>query len=65
MSAETNKAIVRRLAQVVNSGNLDQLDKILAPDCVRHDPNLLLKEVGREEYKRTFTNVREALSDAI
>lgn len=54
MLAEENKDVVRRLAQVINSENLDQLDEILAPNYIRHDPNPLLKDVGRKEYKEAF-----------
>ena len=64
MSIEENKQVVRRLVQIVNSGNLDQLNDILASDYVRHDPNPLLKDVGRKEYKEAFTKLREALPDA-
>ena len=53
--AEENKAIIRRLAEVINKGNLDVVDEIFAPNYVRHDPSDLLREVGREEYKQTFT----------
>lgn len=64
MLIEDNKEVVRRLAQVINSGNLDQLDEILASDYIRHDPNPLLKDVGREEYKKAFTRLRKAFPDA-
>jgi steroid delta-isomerase-like uncharacterized protein len=64
MSIEENKQVVRRLVQIVNSGNLDQLNDILASDYVRHDPNPLLKDVGRKEYKEAFTKLREAFPDA-
>ena len=64
MSAEENKAILRRLAQVINSGDLDQLDDILALDYIRHDPNPLLKDVGREEYKEAFHRIQNAFPNA-
>ena len=47
MSAEENKAVIRRLAEAVNKGNLDAVDEIFAPDYVRHDPSALLGNVGR------------------
>ena len=52
------------MGQVINSGNLDQLDEILAPDYIRHDPNPLLKDVEREEYKEAFTRLGKAFPDA-
>jgi predicted SnoaL-like aldol condensation-catalyzing enzyme len=54
MQPEQNKQIVHKLAQAINSGNLDDLDYVLAPNYIRHDPNPLLKDVGREEYKQAF-----------
>lgn len=64
MNSEENKAVVRRLAQAVNSGELQELDNVLAPDYVRHDPNPLLENVGREEYKEAFSRLRAAFPDA-
>ena len=64
MSAEKNKAIIRRLGEVVNKGNLDSVDEIFASDYVRHDPSALLGNVGREEYKQAFTNLRHSFPDA-
>jgi predicted ester cyclase len=34
--SEANKAIIRRYREAYNSGNLDELDEILAPDWVSH-----------------------------
>lgn len=64
MTAKQNKAVVRRLAQAINSGNLADLDNVFAPDYVRHDPNPLLKDVGREENKQAFMRLRNAFPDA-
>jgi steroid delta-isomerase-like uncharacterized protein len=64
VSVEKNKAVILRLAQVLNAGDIDQLDAILAPAYVRHDPNPLLKGAGRMEYKQAFTRLREAFPDA-
>ena len=64
MQSTKNKEVVRRLAHVINSGNLDDLDDVLAPHYVRHDPNPLLEDVGREEYKQAFTRLRNAFPDA-
>lgn len=64
MSSDENKAVVRRLAQAINSGNFEDLDNVLSPDYVRHDPNPLLEDVGREEYKTAFLKLRNAFPDA-
>ena len=64
MQSEENKQVVRKLANTINSGNLDDLDSVLAPNYIRHDPNPLLKDVGREEYKQAFARLRKAFPDA-
>lgn len=64
MYPEEQKEIIRHLARVINSGHLDELDQILAPDYVRHDPNPLLKEAGRDQYKQAFARIRRAFPDA-
>jgi steroid delta-isomerase-like uncharacterized protein len=38
MSIEENKAIVRRLFEELNKGNIDILDEIFAPDFINHHP---------------------------
>ena len=64
MNGDENKDVVRRLGQIVNSGNLDQLDEILSPDYIRHDPNPLMKDIGREEYKEAFRRLWRAFPNA-
>jgi predicted ester cyclase len=64
MQSEQNKQVVHKLAQAINSGNLDDLDYVLAPNYIRHDPNPLLKDVGWEEYKQAFARLRQAFPDA-
>lgn len=64
MSTEENKAILNRLEEAINKGNLDVVDEIFTSNYVRHDPSALLREVGREEYKQAFTKLRHAFPDA-
>lgn len=64
MNSEENKEVVRRLGRAVNSGNLEDIDNVLAPEYVRHDPNPLLEDVGREEYKAAFSKLRTAFPNA-
>jgi predicted ester cyclase len=60
--SEENKALVRRLIKEVEKGNLDVVDKVLAPDFVDHD--LLPDQVpDREGYKRGLSEDRAALSN--
>jgi steroid delta-isomerase-like uncharacterized protein len=60
MNSVENKQVIQRLAAAINSGDLEDLDEILAADYVRHDPNPLLEGVGRAEYKRAFSRLRAA-----
>src|SRR5829696_55997 len=63
MSAEENKAVVRRLIEeVYNRGNLNITDELLAPDYVDHTwpPG---KYAGREGLKRSVAKQRAASSD--
>jgi len=61
MSAERNKALVRRFLEAHAKGDLDTLDEMLAPDFVDH--NLLPgQRPGREGYLRAHTEYHGAYS---
>jgi serine phosphatase RsbU (regulator of sigma subunit)/predicted ester cyclase len=61
MSAQKNKALVRRFLQAHAKGDLDTLDEMLAPDFVDH--NLIPgEEPGREGYLRLFAEFHTAYS---
>ena len=63
MSAEQNMALVRRLfEEVLNRGNLDIADELLAADFVDHDI-LPGEEVGVEGFKRVVAEQRALSSD--
>ncbi len=64
MGSEENKRVVQRVAQAINSGHLEDLDSVLSPSYVRHDPNPLMKDIGREQYKQAFIRLRTAFPDA-
>jgi len=38
MSAETNKALVRRFYEEIDKGNVDALDELVAADYLDHNP---------------------------
>jgi serine phosphatase RsbU (regulator of sigma subunit) len=60
---EDNKALVRRFTEeVINQGNLDVADELLAPDFVDHDvvPGKL---GGKEDVKRWIAERRASFSD--
>jgi serine phosphatase RsbU (regulator of sigma subunit)/predicted ester cyclase len=61
MSAENNKALVRRFLQAHAKGDLETLEQMLAPDFVDH--NLIPGEgPGREGYLRLFAEFHAAYS---
>jgi serine phosphatase RsbU (regulator of sigma subunit)/ketosteroid isomerase-like protein len=61
MSAQRNKALVRRFLEAHAKGDLDTLDEMLAPNFVDHD--LIPGEgPGREGYLRSFTEFHAAYS---
>jgi predicted SnoaL-like aldol condensation-catalyzing enzyme len=63
MSAEENKAIVRRLIEEAwNQGNLDVLDEIVATDYIRHDP-LNPGVRGKEAFKQLIATYRAVFPD--
>ena len=64
MTANDNKSVILQLEQAINAGDFDALDRILAPDYIRHDPNPLMADAGREKYKAAFRALRSAFSDA-
>jgi predicted ester cyclase len=68
MSAELNKALVRRLFKVqedLQSGkaDLNTLDELLAPDFVSHYKRLPGQQPDREGYKRVLTELRATSSN--
>src|SRR5215211_7346901 len=61
MSIEENKALVRRFLEAHAKGDLDTLEKMLAPDFVDH--NLMPgQQPGREGYLRALTEYHGAYS---
>jgi predicted ester cyclase len=60
--SEENKALVRRLIEEVERGNLDVIDEVLAPDFVDHDL-LPDQEPDREGYKRGIAEDSAAFSN--
>ncbi|HEX6508732.1 MAG TPA: ester cyclase [Chloroflexota bacterium] len=63
MSVEANKAVIRRLIdEVVNAGNLDAVDELLAPTFVNHNP-LPGATPDRDGFKQAFRNLHAAFPD--
>jgi steroid delta-isomerase-like uncharacterized protein len=55
MSAEENKALVRRFYEEIDQGNLDAMDELVAKDYVNHHPPPFpALAPGREGLKQAF-----------
>ncbi len=62
-SVEANKAIIRRMIEdVVNAGNVDAVDELLAPDFINHNP-MPGGTPDRDGFKQAFRSLHEAFSD--
>ena len=64
MSAEENMALVRRFLEAGIKGDLDEIDKMLAPDYVSHNKLLPGQEPGPEGVKRATAHLSAAVSNA-
>ncbi len=63
MSAEENKALIRRIIEEIwNKGDLEAVDRYFAPDYVDHAP-LPGQAPGAEGYKQAAAAMREAFPD--
>jgi steroid delta-isomerase-like uncharacterized protein len=61
--SEENKAVARRFLEIFETGDLDALDEILAPDAVDHDPYNPYGREGLEGAKKTVAMYRQAFPD--
>jgi steroid delta-isomerase-like uncharacterized protein len=46
MGLEENKAVVQRLFDAINNGNLDELPQVVAPDVVDHNAVIFMQPEG-------------------
>ena len=63
MSAETKTIARRLLEEAFNSGNLDVVDELVAPEFVNHDAALPEPVVGVEATKASIRGYRDAFPD--
>jgi len=63
MSAEESKAIMRRFWEVWEEGDIDLLDKLLAPDYVNHTLAALDLPPGPEGVKEVVSMFRSGMPD--
>ena len=61
--SDQNKAAARRFFEIWESGDLDALDDVAAPDVVDHDPYNPHGREGLEGTKQTISMYREAFPD--
>jgi steroid delta-isomerase-like uncharacterized protein len=59
MSAEENKAVVRKFIEAYNNRNLDIFEELVAPDYVDHTHHIQ----GREDFKQLFTAAFKGFPD--
>jgi predicted ester cyclase len=66
MSAEANKALVRRwFAELDRGGDLDIIDELLPVDYVDHNPPLPDLPPGREGVRQAALTLRAAFPEAV
>jgi steroid delta-isomerase-like uncharacterized protein len=63
MSAEENKAVVRRFWGVWEDGNIGLIDELLAPDYVNHSPGMPDQPTGPEGVKAVVAMFRSGMPD--
>ena len=64
MSAEENKAVIRRfLEEVFTAGHLELVDELFAPSYVLHDPSVPQEVHGPEGMKQYVAMYRAAYPD--
>jgi ketosteroid isomerase-like protein len=57
-----NKDLVSRLVNCWESGQVEEIDEILTPNFVRHEPDIDVRNSSREDYKQTIAHLRNMLS---
>lgn len=57
-----NKELISRLVHCWEKGKLADIDAIMTPNFVRHEPDMDTRSSSREDYKQTIAHLRSALS---
>jgi steroid delta-isomerase-like uncharacterized protein len=65
MSAEDNKALIRRWFAAIDAHDLDAIDELVADDYVDHSPALPGQPPGREGVRQTNRALVAAFPDAV
>ena len=59
----TNTDLVTRFIDCWNTGNLNDIDALLAPNFIRHEAQMGGGTTGRNELKQTIIHYRSVLSE--
>jgi len=59
----TNTNLVARLIECWNTGKLDDIDNLLSPNFIRHEPEMGGGTTGKKDYKQTISRYRGGLSE--
>ena len=60
MTAEENKALVRRFYEQIDKGNIDAMDEMVAEDYIDHNPAPFVSATGLEGLKQSFKVFQKA-----
>jgi steroid delta-isomerase-like uncharacterized protein len=60
--SEANKIVIRRLFEAFNTGDLSQIDELVAPNYIYHEPTIGERR-GREGVRDVMTTFRAAFPD--
>lgn len=63
MVSEENKAVMRRLYERINNGDVDIIDEVYAPDAIYHGTGMMAN-ADRETFRQFVKTVLEAFPDS-
>lgn len=63
MSLKNNEQLIRKYFEIWNNGKLDELDEIISPDYINHNPGLPDPIPGPEGLKPIIKEIRKAFPD--
>src|SRR5690242_965700 len=63
MSVERNKAIVKRMCEIMNNGRLEDADQLVASGCIAHMAGQPARASGPDGFRRFVGALRTAFPD--
>jgi predicted SnoaL-like aldol condensation-catalyzing enzyme len=58
-----HRQLVAQLVECWNTGKVENIDQVLSPKFIRHEPEVEGAATGREEYKQTIKRYRDNLAN--